>query len=447
VAIVASSLTSGSSATATTTASFAAQASGTWLVLVVSSDDYRLTSGANRPESTGWTLQVSGQDFLGFYVWTKVSTGAETSVSYTIGSAAPSAYVVGAVTGATGTFDVAPTAAATHTHGGGSASPANAPVPTAGNRLALACFGAMHSSTGITSSSYSNSYAQVAFQAGPATGSQEAVGVASLALSPANGSSSTTSTVTWSGSQLCSFGSVLVFAESGGGGIPGSVTAVRATGTGAALAPFVSAGGVANVSAPVATATAVAQTPAVAGASVVSGGGPATGTAQARAPIVTGAAAVLAVRATGTGAAVPPSVAGGGGSSAVVTAVRATGTALAHSPIVAGLQAATVAALRATAQAMACAPQVEVVAPVFRFKPPTIEIPMPTAIEPLRHYRITKGLSVVRVSGAFQTINTPSDIQLQAAGREGTDYFVGGHEYEISAAVAAELQAAGYTVS
>ena len=91
---VPSLLSSGVSATATTTVSFTAQAAGNLLVLFVAADDYRTTSGTGRPESTGFTLLTNGDQhtFLGHAGWYKLTDGAETSVQYTIGSASKSTY-------------------------------------------------------------------------------------------------------------------------------------------------------------------------------------------------------------------------------------------------------------------------------------------------------------------------------------------------------------------
>lgn len=81
-------------ATVTPTISSGATA-GNLLVLLVASDDYRLTTGSNRPESSGYALVTGGaqQGFLGHYMWTKTAAGGETSVSYTIGSASPSTWM------------------------------------------------------------------------------------------------------------------------------------------------------------------------------------------------------------------------------------------------------------------------------------------------------------------------------------------------------------------
>lgn len=107
---VASSLATGESATATTACGFTAQASGTLLELNITADDYTTTSGANRPESSGWTLvraQVSGSGaFFGQAKWWKIATGSETTVSYTILSASKSCWSILAITNIDGASPV-----------------------------------------------------------------------------------------------------------------------------------------------------------------------------------------------------------------------------------------------------------------------------------------------------------------------------------------------------
>lgn len=79
---------------ATNTVAHSAAVAGNTLILVVGSDDYRTTAGASRPESSGYALVTGGsqETFLGHYVWVKVAAGGETSVQYTIGSAATSCW-------------------------------------------------------------------------------------------------------------------------------------------------------------------------------------------------------------------------------------------------------------------------------------------------------------------------------------------------------------------
>ena len=60
-------------------------------------------------------------------------------------------------------------------------------------------------------------------------------------------------------------------------------------------------------------------------------------------------------------------------------------------------------------------------------------------------YRIPVGESVVRVNGTFTTQPYPWLGDLDGL-VDGEDYFLGGHVYEVSDEVAAELTTAGYTV-
>ena len=79
----------GSSALATTTASFAsATTAGNLIVLAFASDDYNDSPGAGWTQSTG----MKQQTFHGGYIWWRISTG-ETSFSYTIGSATNSSWI------------------------------------------------------------------------------------------------------------------------------------------------------------------------------------------------------------------------------------------------------------------------------------------------------------------------------------------------------------------
>jgi hypothetical protein len=66
-----------------------------------------------------------------------------------------------------------------------------------------------------------------------------------------------------------------------------------------------------------------------------------------------------------------------------------------------------------------------------------------------RHYGGNpRGVSVVKVNGVYTTIDTPTNIQLDAAGgRDGIDFFRGGHIYTVTDAISDALIAAGYTTS
>jgi hypothetical protein len=56
-----------------------------------------------------------------------------------------------------------------------------------------------------------------------------------------------------------------------------------------------------------------------------------------------------------------------------------------------------------------------------------------------------RGLAVVKVSGHYTTVDDP--YQGILIGADGTDWFLGGHIYTVSAAVAAGLAADGYTTT
>lgn len=207
-------LASGTSTTATTTVSFAAQPAGTRLVLVMVGDDYRTTSGSGRPEGNGWTLP-SGTGFpvqanLGLYLWHKSATGSETSVQYTIGSASHSAYQVYALTNIDATTPLQ-IIAGTSSNGTGFSFATPSLAPSVGRRLA---FGVMATSSGgdnMSSYSWSGGYTANGATFGPSTHPQMSIGAASLALT-GDGTTTTTSTVTFS-SDGVNAGSILAIFE------------------------------------------------------------------------------------------------------------------------------------------------------------------------------------------------------------------------------------------
>lgn len=83
---------------------------------------------------------------------------------------------------------------------------------------------------------------------------------------------------------------------------------------------------------------------------------------------------------------------------------------------------------------------------MFFFSPPTHEEPIRTNIAPLRYYRLTYAKSLLKLSGTWTQIRTPAPELLEGL-TEGVDFFRGGYEYEVSQPVAAELEAAGFTVT
>lgn len=56
------------------------------------------------------------------------------------------------------------------------------------------------------------------------------------------------------------------------------------------------------------------------------------------------------------------------------------------------------------------------------------------------------GQSVVKVNGVFTVVPTPDQLLLEGL-VDGVDYFLGGHEYVVTGALATALAAAGYTIS
>jgi len=76
----------------------------------------------------------------------------------------------------------------------------------------------------------------------------------------------------------------------------------------------------------------------------------------------------------------------------------------------------------------------------YRFVTPTVQ-EAPAGFGPL-FYRVelSRGVSVLKVDGTYTDVRYPSQTELE----EADAYYLGGHEYEVSDAVAAELTAAGY---
>lgn len=90
----------------------------------------------------------------------------------------------------------------------------------------------------------------------------------------------------------------------------------------------------------------------------------------------------------------------------------------------------------------------EGVDPEYRFTPPTyrrILNPLPLTKRKARPIPMTETMSVVRIGGTLTLVKAPTGEQL-AAGVEGEDWFIGGHEYLVSPAIGEELEAAGFTV-
>lgn len=130
-------LASGESATASTVVSFTAVPAGTLLVLAVAADDYKTGN------PSGWSVlaSIEGGSFHGQESWYKIANGSETSVTYVIGSATRSAYVLLSADNVdTGTpLDGTPTTQNTNTSLDSYTTPSSS--TTSGRRLALALIG------------------------------------------------------------------------------------------------------------------------------------------------------------------------------------------------------------------------------------------------------------------------------------------------------------------
>ena len=138
----------GTSTSATVTASFAtAPADGNVVVLCFASDDYNGTPNAGWTQSTGMEQQVDH----GGYIWWKAASGGSNSFQYTIGSATNSSWILVELSGVdTSAIDVSN---GQSTATGGSTYTTPSVTPSTGARLALAAFGASHTSSNFSGDS------------------------------------------------------------------------------------------------------------------------------------------------------------------------------------------------------------------------------------------------------------------------------------------------------
>lgn len=197
---------------ATNTVAHSAATPSSTLILVVGADDYRTTVGASRPESSGYALSTNTaqETNLGHYVWTKVASGGETSVQYTIGSAATSCWEFYEVTGLVG---VSPVDISNGQLVLGSAGSYTTPAitPTAGERWLFASMGGAVSAAQSGLSTWLNSF--VALNDTSTTlgaGTRDIIGAAALTVT-ANGSTSYSSGATYGTTQQARTGIILAF--------------------------------------------------------------------------------------------------------------------------------------------------------------------------------------------------------------------------------------------
>lgn len=216
----------GTSAVATTTATFGFTATANrLLVLVIAADDYKSgnPTGYTAPANTavGGTGNVGGTSaFLGHYLWYKVAAGGETSVQYTIGSASPSCWAVLEFDNidSASPYDNNPTATYQQASNASYTSPAA--TPSTGRRFVVATIAGSDGNRTLTGvGSWTNSYVE---QADTRTvlgaGTQDEFGVATLAMD-GDGSTTTSTTATYEpGASQSSASIVVVFNVATGGG-------------------------------------------------------------------------------------------------------------------------------------------------------------------------------------------------------------------------------------
>jgi hypothetical protein len=214
---VSTQITSGDSTTATTNVGFSAQATGTLLTLHVASDDYKTGNPA------GWTVaeEVGSAEgsFHGSYFWFKISDGTETSVSYTIGSASKSSYLL---VGHTNISSASPkdVSAKQNTNTGPSA-PSNYTTPTspttsAGRKFALGHI-VMHGTVAafLDFNTWLSSYTEVGQLLGAGASPWYGIGLGGLAF---DGGGTTSTGATSNQDSISRSGIIAVFNVSAVGG-------------------------------------------------------------------------------------------------------------------------------------------------------------------------------------------------------------------------------------
>lgn len=203
----------GTSALATTTASFAsATTAGNLIVLGFAADDYNGTPGAGWTQSTG----MEQQTFHGGYLWWRISTG-ETNFSYTIGSATNSAWVIAEFSGVDATpYDIS----AGNLQNSSSAASYSTPsiTPSTGNRLLVGFLGASEPTnlSAYSWSSWLNSFTGIDSIGSGGGGTNDLAGLAYRAVT-GNGSTGYSTGATPSGFTQTRSGLIISFKEAAGG--------------------------------------------------------------------------------------------------------------------------------------------------------------------------------------------------------------------------------------
>jgi hypothetical protein len=167
---------------------------GNQILLAIGADDYASTPPSGFTQHTGCAQQT----FLGHYLWRKTATGGEKTVSYTLGAAAPSCWIVAEVSGidsaspydtSTGLFE--------QVSGNSYSTPSL--TPTAGTRLLVATIGGSLSSAFTTGmGSWTNGFTEQGdvWTTISGTGTRDNIGLAILEVA-ANGSTGYTAGATF----------------------------------------------------------------------------------------------------------------------------------------------------------------------------------------------------------------------------------------------------------
>ena len=168
---------SGTDNVAAVTASFGFTATaGRLLVLTVGSDDY------NSGNPTGYTLStgMEQETFLGSYVWWKIASGSETSVTYNILSAANSCWTVTEYDNVDPTpYDVSDGQLTT-----GSITSYTTPAiaPSSGRRLLLAVIGGADNTNFSGLSTWTNSFVEQKESFTNVSATKDIIGIAMLVV-------------------------------------------------------------------------------------------------------------------------------------------------------------------------------------------------------------------------------------------------------------------------
>lgn len=181
---------------ATQTASLLSAATANNQVLVVvGGDDYAATPPTGFTEHTGCRQET----FLGHYAWRKTAAGGETNINYTLGSAAPSCWIIMELSGidSASPYDIS-----AGQLDQSSATNYDTPLltPSAGDRFLIATIGgSLNSAFSTGMGAWTNSFVEQGdVFTTLASGTRDSIGVATLAAT-ASGATAYTANATWDG--------------------------------------------------------------------------------------------------------------------------------------------------------------------------------------------------------------------------------------------------------